>query len=210
MKCIILLLSLLLHLPILASGQTVDIAGRKSEIERLTENIYSVKELHQLVDSLQLSVDELSDYPVLFPVRNPSISSGYGRRKHPVYKVQKFHRGVDFSEVRGTPVYASGNGIVSQKGYNSGYGYFIEIQHSGGFRSFYAHLSKTLVNKGDPVSIGSHIACVGNTGVVTGSHLHYEIRKGKRFLNPLDWCCCLFEVLGSRQLINVSYKTITS
>lgn len=86
---------------------------------------------------------------------------------------------------------ATGNGIVINKGYNVGYGYFIEIQHAGGFRSFYAHLSWILVNVGKQISITQQIACVGNTGVVTGSHLHYEVRKGKRYLNPIGWCSYL-------------------
>jgi len=210
MKYILLLLSVLLYSSVSAVGQTGDFAGRKSEIETFTELAYTTKEFQRIADLMQLSVNELSDYPVICPVKKPVISSGYGRRKHPVYKVQRFHRGVDFAEVKGTSVYASGNGIVSQKGYDPGYGYFIEIQHAGGFRSFYAHLSKTFVNKGDSVNIGSHIASVGNSGMVTGSHLHYEIRKGKRFLNPLDWCCCLSEVLASRQLTNVPSKIIES
>ena len=97
-----------------------------------------------MADSLQLSVSELSDYPVISPVKKPVISSGFGMRKHPVYKVRKFHTGIDFAKAKGTPVYATGNGIVIRKGYNSGYGNYIEIQHAGGFRSFYAHLSKTM------------------------------------------------------------------
>ncbi|GHT37418.1 hypothetical protein AGMMS49574_30080 [Bacteroidia bacterium] len=157
--------------------------------------IYSVKEFQRIAGSLQMSVYELSRYPVIFPVKEPHISSGFGKRKHPVYKTQKFHTGIDFAEVRGAPVYATGSGVVIRKGYDSGYGFFIEIRHAGGFRSFYAHLSKTLVNTGDSVRIGKHIACVGNSGLTTGYHLHYEIRKGNRFLNPIEWCCCLLKVL---------------
>lgn len=148
-----------------------------------------------MADSMQLSVVELSDYPVISPVKQPVISSGFGIRKHPVYRVRKFHTGIDFAKVKGTPVYATGNGVVISKGYNSGYGNYIEIQHAGGFHSFYAHLSKTLVNIGDLVSITQQIACVGNTGLTTGYHLHYEIRKSNYFLNPAGWCYCLLEML---------------
>ena len=109
-----------------------------------------------MADSMQLSVTELSDYPVISPVKQPVISSGFGIRKHPVYRVRKFHTGIDFAEVKGTPVYATGSGVVVRKGYNSGYGNFIEIQHAGGFHSFYAHLSKTLVNIGDSVRMGKY------------------------------------------------------
>lgn len=182
----------LLHLSV--SGQP----NRKTELETFTEHIYSVKEFRQIADSLQLSVSELSDYPVISPVKRPVVSSGFEMRRHPIYKVRKFHTGIDLPKAKGTAVYAAGNGTVIRKGYCSGYGNFIEIQHAGGFRSFYAHLSKTMVNVGDSVNITQQIACVGNTGVSTGNHLHYEIRKGNRFLNPAGWYDYLFEILKNK------------
>jgi len=160
------------------------------------EKIYSAKEFQRIADSMRMSIEELSDYPVIFPIKKPlRISSGFGMRYHPIYKVRKFHTGIDIPETKGTPVYATGNGVVTRKGYCPGYGNYVEIKHAGNFHSFYAHLSKTMVNKGDTVSIATQIACVGNTGTSTGYHLHYEIRKGKRFLNPKEWCYCLFEIL---------------
>ena len=197
MKYIITLLIALLHLPV--SGQLSYSINRKQDVEKITKEIYSATEFQRIADSLQLSVSELSDYPVIFPIKNPlRISSGFGMRRHPISKARQFHTGIDIPKTKGTPVYATGNGIVSRKGYSSGYGNFIEIEHAGGFSSFYAHLSKTMVNKGDSVSIAEQIACVGNTGVSTGSHLHYEVRKGKRFLNPIKWCYCLFQVFNDR------------
>lgn len=149
-----------------------------------------------MADSLELSIQELSDYPVIFPIKKPVISSSFGMRKHPISKVRKFHTGIDIAKPKGTAVYATGNGVVSRKGYCSGYGYYIEIQHAGSFRSFYAHLSKTMVNVGDTLRIAEQIACVGNTGLSTGYHLHYEVRKGKCYLNPSEWCYCLLEILN--------------
>lgn len=198
-----------LILPVSAICQPADLSGRQAEICLLVDAAYSVNEFRRITDSLQMTDSELSDYPVLFPVKSPCISSGYGRRTHPISKVKKFHRGIDFSDIKGTPVFATGNGIVSRKGYDSGYGYYLEIQHASGFRSFYAHLSRTLVSKGDSVRIGNYIACVGNSGRVTGSHLHYEVRKGKRFLNPLEWCLCLYDILKSRELGDIQLnKTV--
>lgn len=182
MKYTIILFAALLYLPVSGYGQ----AG-------ITETVYSASEFRRIADSLQMSITELSCYPVISPVRNPIISSGFGKRKHPIYKRQLFHTGIDFAETKGTSVYATGSGIVTRKGYNSGYGNFIEIEHAGGFHSLYAHLSKTLVNAEDSVSMGKHIACVGNSGLTTGYHLHYEIRKGNRFLNPIEWCWCLVD-----------------
>lgn len=187
MNYITFFLAVLLYFP--ARGQ----ANRKSEIEKHTEQAYSVLKFQQIADSLNLSIDELCDYPVIFPIKKPQrISSGFGMRKHPIYRVWIFHTGIDISKTKGTPIYATGNGIIVRKGYCSGYGNYIEIEHAGGFRSFYAHLSRTMVNVGDSVEIARQIACVGSTGIATGSNLHYEIRKGDRFLNPIGWCYLLF------------------
>ena len=193
MRLVTIFFIALLFLPVSLYGQII--TNRKSEIEKCTEKVSSAKEFQRIADSLQMSVSELSDYPVVFPIKNPVISSGFGMRKHPIYKARKFHTGIDIAKPKGTPVYASGNGIVTHKGYSSGYGYYIEIKHAGNFRSFYAHLSKTMVNIGDSVRITTQIACVGNTGISTGNHLHYEVRKGNRFLNPTEWCYCLYELL---------------
>lgn len=176
-------------------------SGRVSEIEKRTKRIYSVIEFRQIADSLQMTISELSDYPIVFPMKKPlRISSGFGMRYHPVYKVRKFHSGIDMPQVSGTPVCATGNGVVVRKGYSSGYGHYIEIRHAGDFHSFYAHLSKALVNRGDSVSITQQIACVGNTGLSTSNHLHYEVRKGKRFLDPVEWCCCLIKIVNESKV----------
>ena len=159
------------------------------------EQVYSTGEYQRIAHALQMTLDEYCDYPVIFPVRKPErISSGFGWRKHPVTKAWQFHTGIDIPKVKGTPVYATGNGVVIDKGYNPGYGLFIEIRHTDGFRSFYAHLSRVMVNIGDSVHIAEQVACVGNTGLSTGSHLHYEIRKNNRYLNPKGWCYCLLMI----------------
>lgn len=199
MRYKILFFTICLYLPIQAIGQPNDCLTRTSEIEKCTETIYTVTDFLRIADSLGMSVEELCDYPVIFPIRKTQrISSGFGMRRHPISKVRQFHTGIDIPQTKGTPVYATGNGVVTNKGYNSGYGYFVEIQHAGGFRSFYAHLSRTLVNVGDLVKITEQIAYVGNTGVSTGYHLHYEVRKGNRYLNPTEWCYCLFKVCQNK------------
>lgn len=199
MKYIIILLIVLLHLP--TWGQQINSSNRKSQIEQCLKPIYSITAFWQIADSLQLTIEELSDYPIISPIKKSGrISSGFGMRKHPCYKRRRFHTGIDIPQVKGTPVYSTGNGIVIAIGYNSGYGYFIEILHAGGFRSFYAHLSRILVNVGERVSITRQIACVGNTGIVTGSHLHYEVRKGRRYLNPIGWCHFPLMFFGSKKL----------
>lgn len=194
MRYITILLIALLHLPALA--QQGDSMNRNLQIEQCTKPIYSIIAFWQIADSLQLTIDELSDYPVIFPIKKTQyISSGFGMRQHPCYKRRKFHTGIDIPETKGTPVYATGNGIVTARGYNVRYGNYVEIQHAGGFRSFYAHLSQILVNVGERISITQQIGCVGSTGIVTGSHLHYEVRKGKRYLNPICWCYLLIKLM---------------
>lgn len=203
MKYITMLLITLLYLPV--SGQQSDSSYRKLQIEKCIEPVYSITEFWQMADSLDMSVEELCDYPVIFPIKRPQrISSGFGMRRHPVFGSRNFHTGIDIPQTKGTPVYSTGNGIVIGKGYDPGYGNFIEVQHAGGFRSFYAHLSRTSVAMGEWVGIARQIGCVGNTGIATGYHLHYEVRKANRYLNPIGWCYCLFNLKnrGGRTLNN--------
>lgn len=207
MKYITILFIALLHLSV--SAQQINSSNRKSQIEKCTKSIYTITEFWQIADSLQMTIDELSDYPVISPIKNPlRISSGFGMRKHLCYKRRKFHTGIDIPQAKGTPVYATGNGIVIAKGYDVGYGNYVELLHAGGFHSFYAHLSWILVNIGERVSITQQIACMGTTGVVTGSHLHYEVRKGKRFLNPIEWCDFIFRFFNLSKTINEPHGKI--
>ncbi|MDR0428994.1 MAG: M23 family metallopeptidase, partial [Tannerellaceae bacterium] len=169
MKYVIMVFVALLHLNVL--GQPNAYKNRFAEIEKSMSKVNSVKDFKKVAYSMKMTVRELSYYPIISPVKDPVISSGFGMRKHPIYKVRKMHTGIDLPKVKGTPVYAAGNGIVTRKGFDSGYGLFVEIRHAGGFRTLYAHLSKALVNKGESVSIGKQIACVGNSGTSTGYHL---------------------------------------
>lgn len=106
---------------------------------------------------------------------------------HPVKKRRIFHGGVDIAAPYGTPVYISGNGKVVEARYSSSYGWYVEIRHAGGFSTLYAHLSKLYVKKGNDVRMGRHIGNVGHTGITTGNHLHFELRKNGKPQNPLQW-----------------------
>lgn len=102
-------------------------------------------------------------------------------------KRKVLHAGVDIAVPRGTPVYASGNGKVIEARYSNSYGWYIEIRHKGGFSTLYTHLSKLYVKKGNVVRMGQHIGSVGRTGIATGYHLHFELRKNSIPQNPLQW-----------------------
>ncbi|EJF53875.1 metalloendopeptidase-like membrane protein [Saprospira grandis DSM 2844] len=115
--------------------------------------------------------------------------SGFGYRKHPIYKILKMHTGIDFGAPIGTPIYATGNGKVAKVVLKrTGYGRHVIIDHGHGYKTLYAHMSKVEVKAGEKVKRGEIIGRVGNTGASTAPHLHYEVvYKGKK-VNPLPFC----------------------
>ncbi|MDK2951758.1 MAG: hypothetical protein PWQ77_1423 [Kosmotogales bacterium] len=116
------------------------------------------------------------------------ISSKYGWRIHPVTGEKSFHEGLDIAAPEGSPVFSSKNGIVTFAGENGGYGFMVEVRHSNGFYTRYGHLSHIDVTVGQMVNAGSILGRVGETGVATGPHLHFEIRcnGNSATLNPLE------------------------
>ena len=133
----------------------------------------------------------LSCIPAIMPVKDVDIyriSSHYGYRTDPFYKVQKMHGGIDFSAPIGTHIYCTGDGVVEKvtKG-NSGYGNNIVINHGYGYKTRYAHLNKANVVVGQKVKRGEYIADVGNSGKSTAPHLHYEVIKNNKTINPVNF-----------------------
>ena len=118
------------------------------------------------------------------PVDGARLSSGFGMRKHPILGFNVKHRGIDFAAPKGTPVYAAGDGIVEMKGRNGAYGNYIRIRHANNFKTAYAHLSKFNKTLSGRVKQGKIIGYVGTTGRSTGPHLHYEIIKNNKRINP--------------------------
>lgn len=120
-----------------------------------------------------------------------TITSYYGNRQVPIAGATSDHRAIDIGVPTGTPVLSAGNGIVISTGYNSARGYFVIIKHADNLYTLYQHLSKILVSRGQTVSTGKTIAKSGSTGVGTGPHLHFEVRKSQYYgseVNPLDYC----------------------
>ena len=121
----------------------------------------------------------------ILPVsKGHKITSKYGYRMHPVKHVMALHDGIDINALSNTPVYAVADGTVSVAGWISGYGNYIQIEHANGLSSFYAHLNKINVSKGTVVEQGQNIALSGNTGVGTGPHLHFGVKKNGKSDNP--------------------------
>lgn len=118
------------------------------------------------------------------PVKYANVTSGFGKRRHPILGYTRSHNGVDYGVARGTPIWSVGDGRVVRAGRNGGYGNFISIRHANGWVSQYAHLHKIHVRVGQRVLQKETIGLVGSTGMSTGPHLHYELKKDGRFMNP--------------------------
>jgi murein DD-endopeptidase MepM/ murein hydrolase activator NlpD len=121
------------------------------------------------------------------PVADGTITSGFGGRNHPILGYTKMHTGVDWGSATGTPIFASGNGVVEKAGLEGGYGKYIRIRHANGYETAYGHMSAFArgMEPGKKVRQGQVIGYVGSTGLSTGSHLHYEILINGRFVDPM-------------------------
>ncbi|MFM7887623.1 MAG: peptidoglycan DD-metalloendopeptidase family protein [Pseudanabaena sp.] len=123
------------------------------------------------------------------PITGAVISSGFGWRVHPVTGERRLHKGVDFAAPTGTPIFAAADGVVTDAGWtDSGYGNIVELRHSDGSVTLYAHTNRVYVFKGQVVNRGQAIAEVGSTGRSTGPHLHFEVQPdGKNAVDPMDY-----------------------
>tara|TARA_B100000131_G_scaffold318685_1_gene363047 strand:+ start:177 stop:1484 length:1308 start_codon:yes stop_codon:yes gene_type:complete len=146
------------------------------------------------------------------PLDGAKLSSNFGMRKHPISGYTKMHKGIDFAAPIGTPIYAGGNGVIEFVGRNGGYGKYIRIRHNNEYKTAYAHLNnyKKGIAKGVRVNQGDIIGYVGNTGLSTGPHLHYEIIYQNKQINPLTLKLPSGKILEGEELkrFKKNYKTI--
>jgi len=168
------------------------IADLHKKTDQLSKAIYVQSK--SLDDVLEMSRDKevmLAHIPAIQPVANKNLkrmASGYGYRIHPIYKTRKMHWGMDFSSPKGTPVYATGDGTIEKvKRSSRGYGNQIKIDHGYGYKTFYAHLDSYTVKKRQKVKRGDLIGYVGNSGASTAPHLHYEVFKNDKKVNPVNY-----------------------
>lgn len=122
-----------------------------------------------------------------WPVRSGYITSRYGYRIHPIRKVRQFHSGVDLAGKRGSPVLAVADGKVIFSGWRNGYGRVVDLRHADGTMTRYAHNDANLVEVGDRVRRGQRIANIGSSGMATGPHLHFEVQRDGKTLDPLKY-----------------------
>lgn len=161
-------------------------------IDILTSQLYvQSKSFDDIYEMAKNKSEMLSCIPAIMPVKNTDIyriSSHYGHRTDPFYKVTKFHSGIDFSGPEGIGIYASGDGkVIKVERNKSGYGNNIIVDHGYGYKTRYAHLKEIKVNKGDKVKRGQEIGTMGNTGKSTAPHLHYEVLKNNKAINPINF-----------------------
>lgn len=194
-------------------GEAVRKAGSggndRYEVLRHYDNAKTLVKLHESLDQINRrlyiqskSYDEITQLaraknkmlmsiPAIQPVANKDlkrVASGFGSRIDPIYRTRKFHAGMDFTSPVGTPVTATGDGVVeSIESKQWGYGNSIVINHGYGYKTRYAHLKKFKVRRGQKVSRGEVIGYVGNTGKSTGPHLHYEVLKNNDPVNPANY-----------------------
>ena len=168
-----------------------DIINGWKSIDALMRNIYyASRSLDDTQDMAEKKEEFSTVIPAIWPIDRTklrSVSSLFGMRKHPRYGYWKMHEGVDLAAPKGTPVYATGNGIATMATWKPGYGQVIELNHGFGYKTRYGHLSKMYISKGDSVTRGQVIGEVGNTGVSSGSHLHYEVRFRDNTINPVHY-----------------------
>lgn len=163
-----------------------------SKIDGLKRQLYVQSVSYDEVTDMAVKKEEYwASIPALQPILNENLNllaSGFGMRVHPILKVRKMHSGVDFAAPKGTPIYATGDGVVKEvKTVFGGYGKYIEIDHGFGFVTRYAHMNDFKVKKGQKVKRGDIIGTVGNTGSSTAPHIHYEVMKDGKFVNPVNY-----------------------
>ena len=157
---------------------------------------------------------KLSHIPAVQPIHNHNfirVASGFGMRMHPVYNVPKMHYGIDFTAKTGTDIYATGDGKVERvrKSY-SGYGKHIIINHGFGYKTLYAHMHAFSVTQGQQVKRGDIIGQVGNTGTSTGPHLHYEVIRNNKKIDPTNFFFNDLNYEQYQEMIKISSQIKTS
>ncbi|MAN26422.1 MULTISPECIES: M23 family metallopeptidase [Mesonia] len=148
------------------------------------------KSLDEIANLAEEKEKLLTAIPAIQPVKNENLNrmaSGYGMRMHPILKYRKMHNGMDFSAPTGSEVYATGDAVVKKAQRTTGFGNLIVLDHGFGYETYYAHLSDFKVRKGEKVKRGEVIGEVGSTGLSTAPHLHYEVHKNGKVVNPINF-----------------------
>ena len=187
------------------------IASVAKKLDILSKQVYVQSKSYDEVVKMALGKEKmLASIPSIMPVSNKDLkrtASGWGMRMHPIYRIPRFHYGMDFTAPTGTDVFATGNGIVKEVDRNAGYGNIIVIDHGYGFETLYGHLSRTNVKIGQVIKRGDVIGFVGSTGASTAPHLHYEVMKNGQKVNPQNYYFQDLNPLEYEKMISISSNT---
>lgn len=168
------------------------VVSTMEKIDRVKKKAYIQTKSYDEIMELALNKELLyQSMPAIQPVSNKELrrlSSGFGRRTDPVLKVKKMHYGTDFSAPKGTPIYATGDGVVKYtRSSFTGFGKHVMIDHGFGYETLYGHMSQFNVRQGQKIKRGDLIGFVGNTGKSTAPHLHYEVHINGKAVNPVNY-----------------------
>jgi murein DD-endopeptidase MepM/ murein hydrolase activator NlpD len=175
-------------LEFLNSPNSIEIKKAAEFTEELTRKIYFEKSnYNEIANKLNQNKEFYSSIPALKPCYGSFAYHGFGMRMHPILNKVRMHEGIDIITDIGTKVIASGKGKVVFAGYKGSFGLIVEIDHGFGYRTLYAHLSRSTVKDGETVKRGDQIALTGNTGLSTGPHLHYEVEHNGIKQDPVKF-----------------------
>lgn len=189
---------------------------KSAQLVRTLENQVNIhkkgfERIHKLSNTRS---SKLAHVPAIQPIHNHNLirtASGFGMRLHPVYNVMKMHSGIDFTAKIGTDINATGDGVVaSVKVSRTGYGKHVIIDHGFGYKTLYAHLSAFKVSKGQKVKRGDIIGKVGNTGTSTGPHLHYEVIRNNKKIDPAHFFFNDLDYEQYQEMVKISTQINTS
>ncbi len=194
----------------MANGQLVTRTAKT--LDKIFAKIYvQSKSYDELIDYAKNYSSEIASIPAIQPISNKDLTrtaSGWGYRIHPIYKIRKFHYGIDFTAPTGTEIYATGDGVIDVvESSKRGYGNKIILDHGFGYKTLYGHMSAFNVKSGQKVRRGDVIGYVGSTGLSTAPHLHYEVHHNGKQVNPINY---FFNDLSAEEydrMIEISQKT---
>lgn len=182
------------------------------KMDQLAKQMYIQSKSYDEVVKLAENKEKLlSSIPSIMPISVKDLKgtpSGFGYRTHPIYKIVKMHTGMDFNAVIGTPIYATGDGVVERADAEaSGYGNHVVINHGFGYETLYGHMSKIMVAPGQQVKRGEVIGLVGNTGTSSGPHVHYEVIRNGNKINPISYYFLDLSPVEYQQIIQQSSQS---
>ena len=183
------------------ANRYIDLQGYKNSdlvtetarrLDKITKQLYvQSKSYDEVIEMAENKEEMVACVPAIMPISNKDLrrtASGWGWRIHPIYKIRKFHYGMDFTAPTGTEIYATGDGVVKVvENSLRGYGKRIIIDHGFGYETLYAHLNGFNIRKGQKIKRGEVIGFVGSSGTSTAPHLHYEVFKNNKKVNPVHY-----------------------